>query len=276
MNNYKEAAEYVKRIIGERNPKIAIILGSGLGVLSDEFVNEVIIPYREIPGFPISTVEGHAGELIIGTLNNVEIIAMNGRFHYYEGYDLKEITFPERVFKLLGIETLIITNAAGGINLSYKAGDFMVINDQLSFFAESALRGKNEEEFGERFPAMEDLYDKELIKVAKEIINKYTAGRAQEGVYAYMKGRTFETPAEIRALRTLGADAVGMSTVPEAVVAHHAGIKICGISCITNMGSGILDEPLSNEDVVRTANLVKGEFKEIVKELIAKIDAKSK
>ena len=143
MNNYKEAAEYVKRIIGERNPKIAIILGSGLGVLSDEFVNEVIIPYREIPGFPISTVEGHAGELIIGTLNNVEIIAMNGRFHYYEGYDLKEITFPERVFKLLGIETLIITNAAGGINLSYKAGDFMVINDQLSFFAESALRGKN-------------------------------------------------------------------------------------------------------------------------------------
>ena len=204
MNNYKEAAEYVKRIIGERNPKIAIILGSGLGVLSDEFVNEVIIPYREIPGFPISTVEGHAGELIIGTLNNVEIIAMNGRFHYYEGYDLKEITFPERVFKLLGIETLIITNAAGGINLSYKAGDFMVINDQLSFFAESALRGKNEEEFGERFPAMEDLYDKELIKVAKEIINKYTAGRAQEGVYAYMKGPTFETPAEIRALRTLG------------------------------------------------------------------------
>ena len=157
MNNYKEAAEYVKRIIGERNPKIAIILGSGLGVLSDEFVNEVIIPYREIPGFPISTVEGHAGELIIGTLNNVEIIAMNGRFHYYEGYDLKEITFPERVFKLLGIETLIITNAAGGINLSYKAGDFMVINDQLSFFAESALRGKNEEEFGERCPAREDL-----------------------------------------------------------------------------------------------------------------------
>ena len=274
MNNYKEAAEYVKRIIGERNPKIAIILGSGLGVLSDEFVNEVIIPYREIPGFPISTVEGHAGELLIGTLEGVPVIAMNGRFHYYEGYDLKEITFPERVFKLLGIETLIITNAAGGINLSYKAGDFMVINDQLSFFAESALRGKNEEEFGERFPAMEDLYDKELIKVAKEIINKYTAGRAQEGVYAYMKGPTFETPAEIRALRTLGADAVGMSTVPEAVVAHHAGIKICGISCITNMGSGILDEPLSNEDVVRTANLVKGEFKEIVKELIAKIDAK--
>lgn len=270
MNNYKKAVEYIKGKIGNINPKIAIILGSGLGVLSNEFENKTTIPYKEIPGFPISTVEGHAGELIIGKLNGVEIIAMNGRFHYYEGYDLKEITFPERVFKLLGVETLIITNAAGGINLKYQAGDFMVINDHLSFFAESVLRGKNDDEFGDRFTNMTEVYNKELIEKIKPIIKKHT-GRVQEGVYAYMKGPTFETPAEIRTLRTLGADAVGMSTVPEAIIAHHAGIKICGIACITNMGSGILDEQLSYDDVKNTAERVKNSFKEIIKEIITAI-----
>ena len=192
---------------------------------------------------------------------------MNGRFHYYEGYDLKETTFPERVFKLLGIETLILTNAAGGVNKGYNAGDFMVINDYLSFFADSVLRGPNLEEFGERFTDMSKTFDKDLNEKLKKIIEKHT-GVAREGVYAYMKGPTFETPAEIRALRTLGADAVGMSTVPEAIIAHHCGIKTVAVSCITNMAAGVLDEVLSYDDVKNTAERVKVQFKQIIKEFI--------
>lgn len=265
--DYLETANFIKNKIGERIPRIAIILGSGLGVLSEEIQNKKVIKYSEIPNFPISTVEGHAGELIIGELKGKEIIAMNGRFHFYEGYDLKETTFPIRVFKLLGIEILILTNASGGINTEYQAGDFMVINDYLSFFSDSVLRGPNLNEFGERFTDMSETFDKNLSKTLKEIINKNT-GRAQEGVYAYMKGPTFETPAEIRALRILGADAVGLSTVPEAIVAHHAGIKTVAVSCITNMAAGVLDEKLSYDDVKQTAEKVKTKFKEIIKQYI--------
>ena len=265
--DYKKSADYIKERLDGSIPKIAIILGSGLGVLSEEIENKRVIKYKEIPNFPISTVEGHAGELIIGKLSGEDLIAMNGRFHYYEGYDVKEVTFPIRVFKLLGVETLILTNASGGINSNYKAGDFMVINDYLSFFADSVLRGPNLNEFGERFSDMSETFDKQLSKKLKEIVQKHT-GRAQEGVYAYMKGPTFETPAEIRALRTLGADAVGLSTVPEAVVAHHANMKTVGISCITNMAAGVLDEKLSYDDVKNTAEKVKIKFKEIIKEFI--------
>ena len=268
---YQKSAEFIKNKMGKIEPKIAIILGSGLGVLSNEFEEKITIKYSEIPNFPISTVEGHAGELIIGKLNGVEIIAMNGRFHYYEGYDVKEITFPIRVFKLLGIEKLIITNASGGINTNFEAGDFMVINDYLSFFAESVLRGKNLDEFGERFTDMSGTFDKVLSAKLKEIIKKHT-GRVQEGVYAYMKGPTFETPAEIRALRTIGADAVGLSTVPEAIVAHHCKIQTVAVSCITNMAAGVLDETLSYEDVKQTAERVKMNFKEIIKEYIKTIN----
>ena len=268
---YQKSAEFIKNRMGKIEPKIAIILGSGLGVLSNEFEEKITIKYSEIPNFPISTVEGHAGELIIGKLNGVEIIAMNGRFHYYEGYDVKEITFPIRVFKLLGIEKLIITNASGGINTNFEAGDFMVINDYLSFFAESVLRGKNLDEFGERFTDMSGTFDKVLSAKLKEIIKKHT-GRVQEGVYAYMKGPTFETPAEIRALRTIGADAVGLSTVPEAIVAHHCKIQTVAVSCITNMAAGVLDETLSYEDVKQTAERVKMNFKEIIKEYIKTIN----
>lgn len=270
MKNYLETVEFIKDKIKKYNPKIAVILGSGLGVFSDEFEEKVTLSYKDIPGFPVSTVEGHAGELIIGILNGIEIIAMNGRFHYYEGYALKETTYPEKIFKLLGIETLIITNAAGGINLTYKAGDFMVISDHLSFFAESVLRGKNENEFGDRFPDMSNIYNKELREKLKPIVKKYV-GRVQEGIYGYMKGPTFETPAEIRALRLLGADSVGMSTVPEAIVANHCGIKVCGISCITNMAAGITDETLSYKDIKETADRVKNQFKEIIKEFITVI-----
>lgn len=270
FEQYLESANYIKEKIGDRKPKIAIILGSGLGVLSNDIQNKIIINYKDIPNFPVSTVEGHAGELIIGELENKEIIAMNGRFHYYEGYELQETTFPERVFKLLGIEILIITNAAGGVNTSYNAGEFMVINDYISFLGDSVLRGPNLSEFGDRFPDVSGTFDKNLSQKLKEVI-KEKVGVVQEGVYAYMKGPTFETPAEVRALRTLGADAVGMSTVPEAIIAHHCGIKNVAVSCITNMAAGVLNEKLSYDDVKRTAEKVKIDFKEIIKEYIRRI-----
>ena len=270
FEDYKKAADFIKIKMGDFNPKIAIILGSGLGVLKEEFEEKIILNYKDIPNFPVSTVEGHASELIIGKLNGVEIIAMNGRFHFYEGYEIQETTFPIRVFKLLGIEKLILTNASGGVNLNFEAGDFMVINDYLSFFAESVLRGKNLEEFGDRFPDTSETFNEELSKKLKEVIKKHT-GRVQEGVYAYMKGPTFETPAEIRALRTLGADSVGMSTVPEAVIANHCHMKCVAVTCITNMAAGVLDEKLSYDDVKRTAERVKHQFKEIIKEYIREI-----
>jgi len=270
MSKYEESASYIQEKMGDIKPKIAIVLGSGLGVLSEEIQNKIVIKYEEIPNFPVSTVAGHAGELIIGELENVPVIAMNGRFHYYEGYDLKEATLPIRVFKLLGVEELILTNAAGGINTDYKPGDFMVIKDHLSFFAESVLRGKNDDEFGTRFPDMSETYSREKVEKLEKIIQKYT-GRAKVGVYAYMKGPTYETPAEIRALRILGADSVGMSTVPEAIVANHCGIKVSAVSCITNMAAGILERKLSHEEVKETAEKVKLTFKEIIKDYVKEL-----
>ena len=266
---FDETIKFIKEKVSNI-PKIAIVLGSGLGSLSDEIANKIIIPYKDIPNFPVSTVAGHKGELIFGTLENVPIIAMNGRFHYYEGYDLKDVTYPIRIFKLLGVETLILTNAAGGINLNFSKGDLMIIEDQLSFFAESVLRGPNLDEFGERFIDMSDVYTKEYIEILKPIMKKIT-GKCLTGVYAYMKGPTYETPAEIRALRTLGADAVGMSTVPEAVVARHCGLKCIGITCITNMAAGIENEKLSHEDVKETALKAENNFKQVIKELVKEI-----
>ena len=266
-SNYEESAKFIKGKIGEISPKIAIVLGSGLGILSEDIENKITIKYEEIPNFPVSTVEGHAGELLIGTINDVPVIAMNGRFHYYEGYTLEQVTFPIRVFKLLGIEKLILTNAAGGINTNYKPGELIVISDFLSFFSDSTLRGKNIEEFGTRFPDMSEAFNKELSAKLKETIAKHM-GVANEGVYAYMKGPNYESPAEIRALRTLGADTVGMSTVPEVIVANHAGIKTVGVSCVTNMAAGVSNEKLSHEEVQKTADMVKFKFKEVIKEYI--------
>jgi len=269
MNKLKETEKYIREKINEM-PRIAIILGSGLGSLADDITEKTILPYKDIPYFPVSTVPGHKGELIFGMLEGVPVIAMNGRFHYYEGYDLKETTYPIRLFGLLGIKTLILTNAAGGINETFKKGDLMIINDQLSFFCESALRGPNLDEFGPRFIDASTIYEKEYIGILKEIMAN-VMGYYHEGVYAYMKGPTYETPAEIRALRTLGADAVGMSTVPEAVVAHHSGIKCAGITCITNMAAGVTNEILSHEDVKETAARSEQYFKKIVKEFIKRI-----
>lgn len=272
LEDYKKASDYIKNKIGSLSPKIAIVLGSGLGVLREDFEDLITINYKDIPGFPVSTVSGHAGELLVGKISGVSIIAMNGRFHYYEGYNLDEVTFPIRVFKLLGINDILLTNAAGGINLDFKCGDLMVINDQLSFFALSPLRGKNLDEFGTRFPSMSQLYDVDLSKKLFDIINTHT-NRAKSGIYAYMKGPSYETPAEIRALRVLGADAVGMSTVPEAIVAKHCGMRIVGVSCITNMAAGITTEDckakdLSHSEVSDTADKVKFIFKDVVKEYI--------
>ena len=266
---FEETVNFIKEKV-TNIPKIAIVLGSGLGSLSDEIENKICISYKDIPNFPISTVKGHKGELIFGTLENVPVVLMNGRFHYYEGYSLQEVTYPIRIFKLLGIETVILTNAAGGINLNFSKGDLMIIEDQLSFFAESVLRGPNLDEFGKRFIDMSDVYTKEYIEILKPIMKKVT-GKCLTGVYAYMKGPTYETPAEIKALRTLGADAVGMSTVPEAVVARHCNMKCIGITCITNMAAGILNEKLSHEDVKDTALKVENNFKQVIKELVKKI-----
>ena len=270
MNEFKETVDYLKSKIFDI-PDIAIILGSGLGALADEITDKIIINYKDIPNFPVSTVVGHKGELIIGKLNNIPILAMNGRFHYYEGYDLKETTYPIRIFKLLGIKTLILTNAAGGINLNFEKGDLMIIEDQLSFFSESVLRGPNLDEFGDRFIDMSNVYDKEYIEILKPIMKKIT-GKCQIGVYAYMKGPTYETPAEIRALRNLGADAVGMSTVPEAVVARHSGLKTIGITCITNMAAGVKNEVLTHDDVKETAKKCENNFKQVIKELVVAIN----
>jgi len=267
---FEETVNFIKERVSNI-PKIAIVLGSGLGSLSDDITEKTVILYKDIPNFPVSTVVGHKGELIFGKLNNVPIIAMNGRFHYYEGYELKDVTYPIRIFKLLGVETIILTNAAGGINLNFEKGDLMIIEDQLSFFAESVLRGPNLSEFGERFIDMSNVYTKEYIEILKPIMKKIT-GKCLTGVYAYMKGPTYETPAEIRALRTLGADAVGMSTVPEAVVARHCNLKCIGITCITNMAAGIKNEVLTHEDVKETALKAENNFKQVIKELVEKIN----
>ena len=267
MSKYQEAMEYIQARVSGNIPKTVVVLGSGLGVLSEEIVDKVVIPYSEIPHFPVSTVAGHAGELIIGKLNYAPVIAMNGRFHFYEGYDVEQITFPIRVFALLGVKNIILTNAAGGINFDYAVGDFMIIRDHINFSGVSPLRGKNVDEFGPRFPDMTNLYDKELSIMIRDLA---LAGRMNihEGVYAYLQGPNYETPAEIKALRTLGADAVGMSTIPEAIVARHSGIKVAAISCITNMAAGILDQPLSHEEVNETAALVREQFKELIKNLV--------
>lgn len=271
MNStFEQATQYIRSKMGTRNPKVAIILGSVLGGLDDEISNSVKIPYREIPDFPISTVAPNAGELIIGTLNNVDIIVMNGRPHYYEGHTIGNVTFPIRVLKLLGIETLILTNVAGGVNTGYVPGSFMVIKDHINFAGVSPLRGKNLNEFGARFPDMTEVYNKDLMEKMKMVVYSNTQKR-YEGVYAYVQGPNYETPAEVKMLRTLGADAVGMSTVPEAIVAKHCGINVVGISCITNMAAGISKADLSYEEIKATADKAKEQFKKIIKDFVSMI-----
>jgi purine-nucleoside phosphorylase len=253
-----------------KTPKLGLILGSGLGVLADEIENPVKIPYNQIPDFPVSTVEGHAGQLVFGLLNGVEVVAMQGRFHYYEGYSFDKVTFPVRVMKELGVDTLIVTNAAGGVNESYVPGDLMIITDHINFTGNNPLIGPNDSRLGARFPDMSEAYSKELSATAKEIASRLNID-VKEGVYVGFSGPTYETPAEIRMVRTLGGDAVGMSTVAEVIVARHGGIKVLGISCITNMAAGILDQPLSHDEVIETTEKVKANFLRYIKEIVKSI-----
>lgn len=251
----------------EHQPVIGLILGSGLGVLGDEIENPVKIPYDLIPDFPVSTVEGHAGQLVFGELNGVQVVAMQGRFHFYEGYSFDKVTFPVRVMKELGVEKLIVTNAAGGVNESFEPGDLMIITDHINNMGSNPLIGPNDARLGVRFPDMSEAYTKELAIQAKEIANQLNIS-VREGVYVGNTGPVYETPAEVRMARTLGGDAVGMSTVPEVIVARHAGMKVLGISCISNMAAGILDQPLAHDEVIETTEKVRADFLRYVKELV--------
>lgn len=265
----ERAAEAIRKKM-KQTPKIGLVLGSGLGVLAEEIANPVTIPYGEIPHFPVSTVQGHAGQLVIGDLESQPVVAMQGRFHFYEGYSMKEVTFPVRVMKALGVETLLVTNAAGGINTHFEAGDLMLIRDHLNLMFTNPLIGPNYQEWGERFPDMSEAYDPVYRRLANRVAEALDIP-LKEGVYAGMTGPSYETPAEIRMLRRMGADAVGMSTVPEVLVARHAGIRVLGISCISNMAAGILPQPLSHDEVVETAERVKPRFIQLVKGIVGDI-----
>lgn len=263
----QRAAQMIQENI-QVTPKIGLILGSGLGVLAEDIENPVKLKYADIPGFPVSTVEGHADQLVIGTIEGVPVVAMQGRFHYYEGYDLDEVTFPVRVMKELNVKTLIVTNAAGGVNPDFEPGDLMMITDHINNVGTNPLIGSNDPEIGVRFPDLTNAYDKELQQLVREAAKKLSL-HLQEGVYVWNSGPTYETPAEIRMLQKIGADAVGMSTVPEVIVAVHSGMKVAGISCITNMAAGILDQPLSHDEVVETAEKAQENFVRLIKEMIA-------
>lgn len=272
MNLYtklREASDYVIKN-SKIKPEIGLILGSGLGAIGDQIEEPDFLDYSEIPHFPVSTVEGHAGRLIIGTLEDKKVVAMQGRFHFYEGYSMEEVTFPVRVMKLLGVSKLIVTNAAGAVNENFTPGDLMLIKDQLNLSGYNPLIGRNLEEFGPRFPDLSNAYDKELGEIVKKA-SKDMDIKLQEGVYACMSGPSYETPAEIRMLRILGADAVGMSTVPEVIVASHSGIKVIGISCTTNMAAGILEQPLSHEEVVETSSKVRETFIRLMRRIVREI-----
>ena len=248
------------------SPETAIILGTGLGSLVNEITDKYEIEYKDIPNFPLSTVEGHSGKLIFGKLGNKEIMTMQGRFHFYEGYSMKEVTFPVRVMRELGIKTLFVSNAAGGMNPDFLIGDLMIINDHINFFPEHPLRGKNIP-YGDRFPDMSAAYDKQLIAMAKEIAAEKGI-RVVEGVYLGTQGPTFETPAEYRMFHRMGGDAVGMSTVPEVIVARHCGIRVFGISVITDLGiEGIVVE-CSHEEVQKAADEAQPKMTTIFREIV--------
>lgn len=268
MKRIDEAAAKVLAVCGKAD--IGVILGSGLGDYAEALEDAVKLPYSEIPGFPRSTVAGHAGMWCCGTLYGKRVVMMQGRFHYYEGYGMKDVTLPVRVMQKIGVKTLVVTNAAGGVNLGYHPGELMVIGDMFSMTAQNPLIGPNLDAFGPRFPDMSCAFDKELRALAHECANEQGFA-LREGVYAQMTGPTYETPAEIRMLRTLGADAVGMSTVPEVIVARHGGMRVLGISCITNMAAGILDQPLNHAEVTETANRVKGQFRNLLDRIIEKM-----
>lgn len=268
MERIERAAARVLEALG--TAEIGVILGSGLGDYAGTMKDAGRLAYSDIPGFPRSTVPGHAGMLLCGSLHGRRVVMMQGRFHYYEGYSMQDVALPVRVMQRMGVRTLIVTNACGGVNLDYRPGDLMVISDYLTLTGVNPLMGKNLDAFGPRFPDMSCVFDRELRALAHETA-KAQGFSLREGVYCQFPGPCYETPAEIRMARILGADAVGMSTVPEAVAAHHGGMRVLGISCITNMAAGILDQPLCHEEVTETASRVKGRFQGLIDGVIKKI-----
>ncbi|RQW22725.1 purine-nucleoside phosphorylase [Bacillus sp. C1-1] len=266
IEQIKEATSYIQSKTSTV-PEVGIILGSGLGNLADDLTNAVEIPYEDIPHFSKSAAIGHANKLVIGELNGKTVAAMKGRYHYYEGYTLGQVTFPVRVMKALGIQTVIITNACGAVNTSFNPGELMLINDHINLVGSNPLIGENENELGPRFPDLSEVYSSRLRSIAKKVAEEQGT-KVNEGVYSWWSGPAYETPAEIRMIRTLGGDAVGMSTVPEATVATHAGMEVLGISCLTNMACGILDEPLSHDDVIVVAGKANQAFTSLVKGIL--------
>ena len=268
LERIQETAEFLRNRI-HTNPETAIILGTGLGSLVGEITDKYEISYQDIPHFPISTVEGHSGKLIFGKLGNKDIMAMQGRFHFYEGYSMKEVTFPIRVMKDLGIQTLFVSNAAGGMNPNFEIGDLMIITDHINFFPEHPLRGKNIT-YGPRFPDMSEAYNKDLIQKADKIAEEKGI-KVQHGIYLGTQGPTFETPAEYKMFHILGADAVGMSTVPEVIVANHCGIKVFGVSVITDLGVEGKIVEVTHEEVQKAADEAQPRMTTIMRELINRI-----
>ncbi len=278
----REAAEFIRNRTGVE-PTIAVVLGSGLGAFADDLENAVRIPYGEIPHFAVSTVEGHAGQLVVGEIGGVAVAVQQGRFHYYEGYDMQQVMFPMRVFGLLGLKAVILTNAAGSLNIEMRPGSLMLISDHLNCMGVNPLRGPNDKRFGPRFPDMTAVYDKDIQETIVEEANAIADARVENGadaertpflhrgVYCALSGPTYETPAEIHLFRLLGADAVGMSTVPEAIAARHQGTRVAGISCITNFGAGMTAETINHEEVMETGLRVAGIFKELLERVIKRL-----
>lgn len=270
---YYERVEHAARFIHSRygeEVRVGLVLGSGLGAFADELQEPVAVPYEEIQGFARSTVEGHAGRLVLGTIEGVPVAAMQGRFHYYEGYSFEEVVFPIRALGLLGVKSLVLTNAAGGINVEFSQGSLMVISDHLNLMGVNPLRGPHDARFGARFPDMSDVYSREYQEIA--VAEAQEMGlELRRGIYAALSGPSYETPAEIRMLRILGADAVGMSTVPEAIIARQMGVNVLGVSCITNMAAGVLDQPINHEEVIETGARVRETFKELLRRIIPKL-----
>ncbi len=268
LERIEQAAQAVKKVCGEAD--VGIILGSGLGDFGENIENPKEISYADIPGFPKATVQGHAGKLIAGELCGQRVILMSGRFHSYEGHSMRDVTLPVRMMARLGVKTLIVTNAAGGVNTDFYAGDLMLITDFINLSGKNPLRGENLDGFGVRFPDMCNAYTPALRSMAKEC----AAGLdipLREGVYCWMNGPCYETPVEIRMIRTLGADAVGMSTVPETIVARHCGMQVLGFSCITNMAAGVLDQPINHQEVMEMGKRVKDKFGALLLEVLAKL-----
>lgn len=264
----REATTYIEEQ-GVEKVEVGLILGSGLGELADEIENPIVIPYEKIPSFPVSTVEGHAGQLVYGMLGGKHVLALQGRFHYYEGYSMDEVTFPVRVMSMLGTESIIVTNAAGGVNQHFTPGDLMLITDHINSFGTNPLIGPNDDKFGPRFPDLTQAYDLDYQKLVKDVAADLNLS-LQEGVYYGTTGPTYETPSEVRMIQTVGGDAVGMSTVPEVIVARHAGMRVVGISCISNLAAG-MGEELNHEDVIAVTTKIRSSFKQLIVNVLQKI-----